>query len=152
MSKKPDYPPLSKEEIAKETEAMEKAKAKYSMEQTDVESALTEYLDVLDPIIWENPKTKETKAIAWVRRPSMKQLKDLIPPSMTKYINNPKSLPEEEAKEYEKFFYKKMAELIVVPKYTAEQWETKANPWFIRKFWDHIAEIAKFMQGQIEGF
>lgn len=151
MSKKSEkkYPPI---DIKKEIEGQEKAKIKYGIDVSVVESALTEYLDQLDPIMWMNPKTKKSKAIAYVRRPSMKELKALIPPEVAKYMDNPSKVPETLEKKYEGFFYEKMAELIVVPKYTPEQWEAKANPWFIRKFWEHISEIAKLMEGQIEGF
>lgn len=140
------YPPMSPEEIKKEEEQIEKGKTKYSMELSDVEKALTDYLEIVDPIMYKE------KAIAWVRRPSMKQLKELIPPEMAKYMDNPKSVPDSISKKYEGHFYKKMAELIKVPEYTAEQWEAKANPWFARLFWQHIADIAKLMEGQIEGF
>lgn len=140
------YPPMSPEDIKKEEKAIEKGKAKISAEASEIEKALTEYLNITDPLKWKD------KTIALVKRPSMKQLKDLIPPEMAKYMDNPKSVPEETAKRYEGFFYKKMAELIEEPKYSAEQWETKANPWFIRLFWEHIAEISKMMEGQVEGF
>lgn len=140
------YPSMSPEDIRKEEEQIQKGKIKYSMELSDVEKALTDYLEITDPLIHKD------KAIAWVRRPSMKQLKELIPPEMGKYMENPSSVPEATAKKYEKFFYKKMAELIKVPEYTAEEWETKANPWFVRLFWQHIANVAKLMEGQVEGF
>ena len=146
---KKKYPPIDVEE---EIRGQDKAKAKFSMDLVDVESALTEYLDELDPIMWTNPKTKETKAIAWVRRPSMKQLKALIPPEMSKYMDDPSKMPKSTQKKYENFFYEKMSELVAIPEYTPEQWREKANPWLIRKFWEHISEITKLMEGQIEGF
>lgn len=154
MSKKKGekYPPMSEEDIRRDARRQEEAKAKYSMKSVDVESALTEYLEMLDPILWTNPQTKETKAIAWVRRPSMKQLKGLIPPEMAKYMDDPAKVPDKVNKKYEKFFYEKMAEMISIPNLTAEQWKEKSNPWFIREFWSHIANIAKLMEGQIEGF
>lgn len=140
------YPPMSPEDIKKEIEQTEKGKTKYSMEAADVEKALTDYLEIVDPLVYKG------NAIAWVRRPSMKQLKELIPPEMTKYMDNPKSVPDSISKKYEGHFYKKMVELIKVPEYTAEQWEAKANPWLVRLFWQHIADIAKLMEGQVEGF
>jgi len=154
MSEKPDkgkpitekYPPMSPEDIRKEIEQTEKGKTKYSMEMSDVEKALTDYLEITDPLVHNG------KAIAWVKRPSMKQLKELIPPEMAKYMDDPKSAPELITKKYEGHFYKKMAELIKIPEHTAEQWEAKANPWLIRLFWQHIADIAKLMEGQVEGF
>jgi len=140
------FPPMSPEDIKREEEAIEKGKTKFSMEQAEVEKALTEYLEIKDPIVHKG------KAIAWVKRPSMKQLREMIPPEMAKFMDNPKGVPEEVAKRYEGHFYKKMAELIVVPEYTAEEWEAKANPWFVRLFWEHVANIAKLMEGQVEGF
>jgi hypothetical protein len=140
------YPPMSPEDIRKEEQTIERGKAKYSMLMADVEKALSEFLDQVDPIDWKG------KAIAWVRRPSMKELKALIPPEMAKYMDNPKAVPEEMTKRYEGHFYTKMAELIKIPKKTAEQWEATANPWFMRLFWEHIADIAKLMEGQVEGF
>lgn len=152
MSEKIDkkYPAMSKEDIEKDIARQEKAKTKYSMDTVEVEKALTEYMDILDPLLWENPKTGEEKAIAWIRRPSMKELKGLVPPELNEYVG--KRIPEDVAKKYEKFFYRKMAEMIAIPERTAEQWEEKANPWFIRRFWQHIADIASLMEGQIEGF
>ena len=144
------YPPMSKEDIKKEMARQDKAKSKYSMDAAEVEKALTEYLEVLDPMLWTNPKTGETKAIAWVKRPSMKDLKNLVPQELAKYVGS--QVPEDIGKEYEKFFYEKMAEMIAIPKRTPKQWEEKANPWFIRQFWQHIADIAALMEGQIEGF
>jgi len=140
------FPPMSPEDIEREEKAIKKGKTKYSMEQTEVEKALADYLEITDPIVYKD------KAIAWVRRPTMKQLRAMIPPEMAKYFDDPKSVPEEIGKKYEKHFYIKMAELIKIPKYTAEEWEDKANPWFVRLFWEHIANIAKLMEGQVEGF
>jgi len=142
---------LSVKEIKEEARKMDVAKAKFSRDLNEVESALTEYLETLDPMLWTNSKG-ETVAIAWIRRPSMKKLKELIPKEMREYVDNPLEVPEELNKKYESHFYEKMAEMIAIPKCTSEEWEAKANPWFIRRFWEHIAEIAKLMEGQIEGF
>jgi len=141
------FPPLDAEGIREQEELMDKAKRKYATDAQEVSDALTDYLDIKDPMLWKG------KAIAWVRRPSMKQLKELIPVEMRRYINkDPSEIPKSVDKKYEKFFYEKMAEMIVIPKYTAAEWETKANPWLIRRFWLHISEIAKLMEGHIENF
>jgi len=142
----PKFPAMSPEEIAEDIKRQEQAKQKYSVDAAEVEEALTDYLKIRDPIVHNG------KAIAWVRRPSMKELKELIPKEMMKYMNTPDKVPESVLKKYQNFFYEKMEDLIVVPKYTAAQWEAKANPWLIRKFWDHIGEIVKLMEGSIEGF
>jgi len=149
---KKKFPALSDEEIDKEIKGIDKAKARYSTETAEVEKALTEYMEILDPMLWTNPSTGETKAIAWVCRPTMKQLKALVPPEMREYADNPRDIPEKIGKKYEVFFYGKMSEIIAIPKRTPEEWKEKSNPWFVRKFWEHISEIAKMMEGQIEGF
>jgi len=76
----------------------------------------------------------------------------MIPQEMVKYMDDPSKAPEAVQKKYERFFYEKMEELIAIPKLNADQWEAKANPWFIRRFWEHVGQIAKLMEGQIEGF
>lgn len=149
---KEKFPALSKEEIEREAKAQEKASVQYSMEQAEVEKALTEYMEMLDPILWTNPRTNVEKAIAWVRRPTMKQLKALIPPDVAKYVDKGEEIPEELNKKYEKYFYEKMSELIAIPERTPAEWEEKINPWFLRLFLEHVNNIAKFVQGQIEGF
>lgn len=140
------YPPLSPKDVEEEKKGQEKAKIDFTQEQVEMEKNLTEYLSITDPLMYKE------KAIAQIRRPSMRELKELIPPDMRNYVNNPSEVPEEKVENYEKFFYKKMAEMITFPKYTAEEWEGIANPWFIRLFWEHIANIAKLMEGNIEGF
>jgi len=137
---------MSPEEIKGHEKRVAKTKAKYSMDQAEVERALTDFLNIKDPIVFKG------KAIAWVKRPSMKQLKAMIPQELRPYVDNPQDVPEEINKKYESFFYEKMAEIVVVPKKTAEEWEAYANPWFVRMFWAHIADVAKLMEGPIEGF
>jgi len=143
IAKKYAMPP---EEVKRHDERVARTKAKYSMDQAEVEKALTDFLNIRDPIVVNG------KAIAWVKRPSMKQLKAMIPKELRPYVDNPKDVPEELNEKYENFFYEKMAEIIVVPKRSASEWEEWANPWFVRLFWQHIANIAQLMEGPIEGF
>jgi len=140
------YPPMSPEDIVNEEKATEAGKAKLSMEMSEVEEALTDYLSISDPVVYKG------KAIMWIHRPTVKQLKQLIPPEMRDYIGSPEKVPEETGNKYEAFFYEKLAEMVTVPKYTAEQWKEKANPWLLRLFWEHIAKIAQMMEGEVEGF
>lgn len=137
---------MSPETISKHEEKIEKTKAKYSIDMAEVEKNLTEFLEVKDPIVVKG------KAIMWVKRPSMKELKSIIPQELRPYVDDPASVPEEVNERYETHFYAKMAELVAVPKRTAEQWEATANPWVIRLFWHHIANIAQSLEGNIEGF
>lgn len=137
---------MSPEKIGKHEARVKQTKIKYSMDAAEVERALTEYLEIKDPIVVDG------KAIAWVKRPSMKQLKAMIPKELRPYVDSPTEVPEELNKRYENFFYEKMAEIIAIPKRTASEWEALANPWFTRLFWNHIAEIANLLEGRVEGF
>jgi len=130
----------------KATKNMEKAKQDFNVDQAEVLRNLTDYLKIKDPLIWDG------KVIALIRRPSMKELKELIPPDLRQYVNDPNGLPPEKAAEYESFFYEKMAEFIVVPKKDSKGWEATANPWFIRLFFDHLRQIAQLLEGNVEGF
>ena len=152
MSKKSfaeKYPPLDEEGIKKEVKGQETAKTKYAAEALEIEKNFTEFCEVLDPIEWKNSDGKFV-TIAKVRRPTMKQMKELVPPEMAKYVG--KKAPKELEEKYAKFFYEKMAEMIVFPEKTADEWEADGNPWFMRMFWQHIADIVKLIEGQAEGF
>jgi len=124
----------------------EEAKAKYNADVAIVEAALTEFLDIKDPIVFKD------KAIAWVRRPTMKEMKSMFPVEMLQDMEDLDKVPPEKAEEYNKVLFDIMAKLIEIPKYTAEEWERKANPYFIKMFYEHIGKIALILQTQIEGF
>lgn len=132
--------------VGEEIKREKKAKEKYNIDIAEVEKNLTEFLDIKDPIRFNG------KVIAMCRRPSMKELKELIPKELQPYLEDPTGLPEDKIDEYDDFFYAKLSELIVVPNFTPKKWKEKANPWFIRLFWEHIASIAKVFEMRIEGF
>jgi len=134
------------EAILEHERRIEETKTKYVVDAIAVEKALTEFLEILDPILWNS------KPIMWVRRPTMAELHGLIPPDVEKYLKETGEVPDDVAKKYENFVYEKMASMVMVPKYTAEEWKSKANPWLLKKFWKHIGNIAQIMQDQTEGF
>lgn len=140
------YAMRTPESIREHERKVEQTKSKYSMDSAETEKNLTEYLEIKDPIVAGG------KAIMWCKRPSMKQLKEMIPKEMRPYVDNPAEVPEEMNQRYEKHFYEKMAELIAIPKKSAKDWEEISNPWFVRLFWNHIANIAQLLEGRIEGF
>jgi len=144
------YPPLDKAGIKKEIKDQETAKTKYVAEALEIEKNFAEFCEVLDPIMWKNPRTGKFVKIALVRRPTMKQMKELVPPEMAEYVG--KKAPKELEEKYAEFFYQKMAEMIVFPERTADGWEEDGNPWYLRMFWQHIADIVKLIEGQAEGF
>lgn len=137
---------MTPEDIKGHEKKVQATKTKFSMDAAEVEKALTEYLELTDPIVFEG------KAIMWCKRPSMKQLKAMIPKEMRPYIANPEKVPDKLNKKYEDFFYEKMAELIAVPTKSVAEWQNIANPWLVRLFWNHIADIAELLEGRVEGF
>lgn len=145
------YPPLDKGGIKDEIEGQKTAKTVYAANAMEIEKNFTEFNKVLDPIYGQLPDGKKA-TIALVHRPKMRQIRALIPPEMAKYIAKGENPPEELEKKYAKFIYQKMAELIAVPEKTAEEWEEDSNPWFLNKFWKHIADIQTLIEGQSEGF
>lgn len=135
----------------KEMLRQDMARAQFSGDMAEIEKNLTEYLQIEDPLIHNG------KVVALVKRPSMNDMKKLVPPEMMKYANmKPEEIPEDAMKElnekYEDFYYEKMAELIVKPKYTAAKWKEKANPWFMQLFWGHIENISQLSSGRVDSF
>lgn len=145
------YPPLDEDGIKKEIKGQQTAKTVYAVNAMEIEKNFTEFNKVLDPIYGQLPDGTKS-VIALVHRPKMKQIRALVPPEMAKYIATGKKPPEKLEKKYAKFIYQKMSELIATPKKTAEEWEDDSNPWFLHKFWQHIADIQKLIEGQSEGF
>jgi len=140
------HKPLSKEDIAKSKKDIEKAKEKYAVSIASIEQALTEFMEIRDPIKYNG------KTIMLVRRPTMKELQELIPKDIGPFIEDPSSVSEKDMEKYDDLFYGNLAKLIVVPKRTAKEWKEKANPWLLRLFFEHIASITKVMEGEAEGF
>jgi len=140
------HKPLKKADVERAKKEAKKAKEKYAVDTAAVEKALTEFLSIKDSIKWEG------KVIAMVRRPSMKELKELIPSNVKSHLDDPQGIPAEKFDDYDELFFGNMAKLIVTPKKTAKQWKETANPWFLRLFFEHIANIAKVMDMQVEGF
>lgn len=136
---------MSGEKLRQHDRKVEETKHKYSMDAAEVDRALTEYCDIKDPIVVGG------KAVMWCRRPTMKELKAMIPEEMRQYVDGGE-VPEEINEKYEKFYYEKMADLIVVPKRTAEEWAEKCTPWITRLFWGHISDIGKVLENRVEGF
>lgn len=125
----------------------EKAKEKYNVDMASVEAALTDFLQVKDPIVIKG------EAIAWVRRPTMKEIKNLFPREMIEAIDaKATNIPKEKTEEWDKRMFQIMSDLIVIPKYTAEQWEEKTNSIFLRLFYEHLSNIVKVVSPEVEGF
>lgn len=140
------HPPMSPAEIKKAKKETEKSKENYAVTMASIEQALTEYMEIRDPIKYNG------KVIMLVRRPTMKELQALIPKDIGPFIADPSNVSDEELKKYDQLFYGSLASLIVVPKRTAEEWAKTATPWLLRLFFEHINRISKVMEGEAEGF
>ena len=144
------YPALDAKGIERQKAGQQATKTKYTAKALEIEKNFTAFGEVLDPIEWKDPNTEKFKTIAMVRRPTMKQMKEMVPPEMVKYVG--KKAPKELEEKYAKFMYQKMSEMIAIPERIADGWEEYANPWFMRKFWQHIEDIVKMIEGESEGF
>jgi len=143
---------------------MEQARQKWHLSLAKAEENLTQYLQTSDPVIAEVYDADEGKMIEkpviWVRRPSMKEIKDLTPTSQEMKImeslrgKKPSDMMEipESATEYDKRFYNKLSELVVAPEKTADQWRDVMNPWLLRLFWGYIAKVGDVLGAEVEGF
>jgi len=124
----------------------ERIRQQYSTDMTGIEQNLTEFLTIEDPLVYQG------KVLAWIKRPSNKELRALVPPEMRKYAKNPSDIPDELLDKYDDEIVGVLAKLITRPKWSAEEWKTKMNPWFTRLFWEHIGYITNLAQVELEGF
>ena len=150
QSFKEKYPAMDNDAVKKEIAVQKSAKDKMTAVALEIEQNFTAFGEILDPMEWINPNTGKKVTIAMIRRPRMKQMKEMIPPEMAKYAG--KQVPKELETKYEMFVYQKMSEMIAIPEKTAKEWERDASPWFMRRFWKHIEGINKLVEGDSAGF
>ena len=148
---------LSEKELAKKyanqtPEQMEKEQE--SLEQEVVvaskamEQEISSFSIKIDELI--SPETK--KVMCKVRRPTTSQWKQLVPPELTKYKDDPKSVPLKLAEKYETLVYDIMAELIVQPKHTAQWWKDNTTYDFVALFQDHMIKTFDKMSENLGNF
>ncbi len=144
------FPAMDKKAVKTEIKVQEKAKDEMTAQALEIEKNFTSFGDVTDPIQWKDPSTGKFKDIALVRRPTMKERKEMVPPEYAKYAG--KKIPKELEEEYATFMYQQMSKLIILPKKTAEEWERDASPWFMKLFWTHIKDIVVMIEGKADSF
>lgn len=135
--KKPD-------EVKKSMAQIEKAKAKYSKEMSEVEENLVEYFKKIDPVL--DPATG--KCVAWSKRPSMKQLEQMGPFEMDESLTIEKQ--NKLQMEWAKNQIKIIAELIPIPKHDWEWWWEKAGLDFVLLYQAHIGGLMAKLATNIE--
>lgn len=131
------------DDVIKEQEEIQK---QYNSQMANIESNLTSFLEIEDPLVVNG------KLLAMVRRPSMKEIKKLFPKELLEIGASGKVPTYDESEEMNKALYEMMGSLITKPKHTAEEWENKTNPYFIRAFYDHIMKMSQALETQVEGF
>jgi len=150
MTKKPEKnelpAPLSDEEVKKESAAIDEMKTEITMDAVQVAKNLTEWLETTDPIIVDG------KVRMWCRRPTMEQLEAMVPPELRQYKDKPTEVPKELEEKYKDDIYKKLAELIEIPKHTTEEWKKIANPWLIKAFQEHLFKAFEGLGVSLENF
>lgn len=139
------YAKQTVEEMEKEQESLEQevVSASKAMEQE-----ISSFSIKIDELI--SPVTK--KVMCKVKRPTTTQWKQLVPPELVKYKEDPKKVPLEVAEKYEELVYDIMAELIVQPKHNAKWWKDNTTYDFVALFQAHLMKTFDKMSEDIEDF
>jgi len=141
------HAPLKPKEVAEVKKQAQQAKNIYEIEQSKVEENLSNFLKKADPVLDE-----DGNPILYIRRLSMRELKSLLPQELMDFKGKAEEIDPQLSEKFEKEFYVKLAEVIVAPKKTAEEWEEAINPWLLKAIWNHFALMTEVLSGQIEGF
>lgn len=141
-------PPLDEEGLARQKAGQQATKTKFVAEAAEIEKNFAKFNEILDPL--EYMVGGKKLQVALVCRPSMRELKNMVPKELAKYEG--KKIPKNLEPKYEKFMYDTMAKMITVPKKTANEWEEYANPWFMRLFWTYIKNISTIVEGEADHF
>ena len=144
------YPPLDKAGIERQKAGQKATRTKFVVEAAEIEKNFTTFIEILDPLEYKNPSTGKLMQVALVRRPSMKEMKNMVPKELAKYDG--KKIPKNLEGRYEEFMYDTMAKMIATPKKDAKGWEEYANPWFMRLFWTYIKNIINIVEGEADHF
>jgi len=142
------YKPLTKAEIVQRFKAMKEMRKDMTTDAATLEKNLVAFNDTVDPLV--DPETG--KCLCWVRRPTTKELEDLIPSELMEYRNTPDKVPAKIMKKYENFQFKMMAKLIEKPKKSAEWWKEHANLVFQHLFQVHLNSVMQDLGITAENF
>jgi hypothetical protein len=124
----------------------EKLGQRYDIGMAKVEDNLIDFLKKEDPLVYDE------KVLAMVRRPSNREIRNMVPKELMEYADRPDDVPDDMMKDYEDRIYEIMADLITKPKWTKEKWAEINNPWFQRLFWDHVSKVINMTQAEIGSF
>lgn len=142
------HKPLTKSEIEQKFQDMKKIKDELTQDASVLEKNLMDFNKTLDPLT--DPESK--KVLCWIRRPTTKELEDMIPEELLKYRGKPEDVPLEVMKKNQNFQFEMMAKLIEKPKKDAEWWKSSANLVFQRLFEMHLETIMSDLGIMTENF
>lgn len=148
-------PPKDPKELLKYTG---KTEAELAKEQEDLEGEVNLRAQAMDQEIQnfsnktDEMKTPEGKVVGIVKRPTAEQFRKFTPPELAKHKGDPDAITYEEAEKYEKAIYALMAELIVTPKHTAEEWRKTTGDEFAALFQAHLFKVRKQMVESVKNF
>lgn len=142
------HKPLTKAEIVARFKAMKELRKEMATDAATLEKNIVEFNETTDPLV--NPETG--KCLCWVRRPTTKELEDVVPSELMEYRNTPDEVPAEVMKKYEDFQFKMMAQLITNPKKSAEWWKENANLVFQHLFQLHLNSVMQALGITAENF
>lgn len=139
------YANKTPEEMVEEQESLER---EVIVASKAMEQEISSFSIKIDELI--NPVTKNV--MCKVKRPTASQWKQLVPPELAKYKEDPKSIPIELAEKYESLVYDMMAELIVQPQHPAQWWKDNTTYDFVALFQEHIMKVFDKMSENIGNF
>jgi len=144
--------PLAPQDVYKKIEDADRSREKYTRDVSKVEENLVKYLNKEDPLV--DPGTDTV--IAWLRRLSYREMRELIPTEMYDAYFTALAGDEEElkkvSKKYEEYVFNLMEEMITIPKRTAEKWKDLGNLEFIELFQTRLVELMSRLREQTDFF
>lgn len=142
------HKPLTEEQLREYKEKVEEKKAKYTLEMSQIEANLLQFLE--RPRVVYDSETK--KPILYLRDITFNELKQMIPPEMAEYVNKPEMIDKEKAEEYDRKFYEIIADLIVKPKHDAEWWRLHMTTKLMRIIQEEIVRMLEDIGVEMENF
>ena len=142
------HKPLSKAELKKKFGEMKQIKSKLTQDAAILEKNLMSFNKTLDPLC--DPESGNV--LCWVRRPTAKELEEMIPEELLKYRGSPEKVPLELMQKHKDFQFKMMEILIEKPKKNTAWWQENANLVFQRLFELHLEAVMSDLGIMTENF
>ena len=142
------HKPLSRAELKKKFGEMKQIKSELTQDAAVLEKNLMAFNKTLDPLC----DLESGNVLCWVRRPTAKELEEMIPEELLKYRGKPEAVPTELMQKHKDFQFTMMAILIEKPKKNTEWWKQNANLVFQRLFEMHLETVMSDLGIMTENF